>query len=90
MSGDTGRRGFEGQSRTAYLRHMRATFIAEKVKFHHSLSIDMTVLRKAFQEWIEEPDETFNASNIGDLYAELVGMGAVKDEKGRRFYNIGL
>ena len=74
----------------AWHRQQQVKFIAKSIQFSADLSADQTEVRNAYQDWIDQPHNRFNAPAIGILYDSLVSMGATRDDKTRTFHGIGL
>ena len=84
------RRMHTGESRTAWNRRMRGTFIAENLRFDPTLEVEIDAVRETYLEWIGESGKGWSPPIIGDLYESIITMGATQDDKERKFFGVGL
>ena len=87
---DPDKREHPGESRTAWYRRLRGTFIVENLQFSPDLSVGQYEVRDAYRKWIGEPGKDFYAPAIGNLYKSITRMGATLDDKKKTFYGVGM
>ena len=78
------RREYPGESRTNRLYRLQESFIVHRLRFNPGGKVFKDDLRKAWLEYIGEPDEDhdWKPSIIGHLYESVERMGAEPVYKG--------
>lgn len=84
------RRMHPEESRTAWHRRLRGTFIAENLRFDPALEVGIDAVREAYLEWIGESGKDWSPPLIAELYESIIRMGAEQDDKERKFFGVGL
>jgi hypothetical protein len=70
------RRVYPGESRTDWLHRLKESFIVCNLQFDPDREVSKEDVRKAYLEWIGEPDQDWYPHIIRDLYASIERMGA--------------
>ncbi len=70
------RKVYPGESRTDWLHRLKESFIVYNLQFGSDREVRKEDVRKAYLEWIGEPDQDYYPHIIRDLYDSIERMGA--------------
>ena len=70
------RREYPGESRIDWLHRLRDSFIVYNLQFGPDREVSKEDVRKAYLEWIGEPDQDYHPPIIRALYDSIECLGA--------------